>query len=331
MTAADCMTVLRSRGGRLAKLVRPDGVILGYTAGKWFDFEVCPVAGLADLESLLRRLATRADCAVIRGEPIDPTACRRVRRLLYPDRETGDPATFQEVPRQWLALDLDAVPRPNSVPAHDLAQCAALALAILPPEFGQAGCIVQATGGHGFKPGARMRLWYWLACPITGAEAKRWLRQAPVDPSAFRAVQPIYTAAPVLARGVADPCPVRLMRLPGPAILSVPDLSPPAPHRDAAPVTTVAAGGVVLKLADLLFRVRMAPEGQRHPRLLGAAFTVGRLMAAAGICQEEARTALLDAVKAAGGEAVDEWNAQGTITWGLTKGAERPLKIRARL
>ncbi len=330
MTAADHVTVLRSRGGRLAKLIQADDVILGYTAGKWFDFEVCRVGGLADLESLLCRLAPRADCAVIRGEPIDPAACRHVRRLLHPDRETDDPACFREVPRHWLALDMDAVPRPDSVPTHDLAQCAALALAILPPEFRQASCIVQATGGHGFKPGARLRLWYWLARPVSGAEAKRWLRQAPVDPAVFRAVQPIYTAAPVLAHGVSNPCPVRLLRLPGPEILPVPDLSPPTLHRSASPVTTIAAGGVFPKLAEVLFRVRMAPEGQRHARLLGAAFTVGRLRLAAGISQDEASTALLDAVKAAGGHAVDEANATATIAWGLTKGAERPLKIEAR-
>ena len=156
------------------------------------------------------------------------------------------------------------------------------------------------------------------------------MRQAPVDPAVFRAVQPIYTAAPVLARGVANPCSVRLLRLPGSEILPVPDLSPPAPHRSASPVTTVAACGVLPKLAEVLFRVRMAPEGQRHARLLGAALTVGRLRLAAGISQDEASTALLDAVKTAGGHAVDEANATATIAWGLTKGAERPLKIEAR-
>lgn len=325
----DSITILRSRQSRLAKHVLPDGRVCSYSAGRLFDLVPQPVGGLGELEALLNVLISRPDCAVIRGEPIDPARCDNVRRLQYPDRETGDQPTVRDVPRQWLALDMDAVDRPDSVPASDLEACGRLALSLLPSAFGEAACIVQATGGHGFKPGARLRLWYWLARPVTGTEAKRWLSGVPLDASVFGAVQPIYTAGPILSAGVADPCPSRFVRLPGLEALPVPDLPPPAPTapRSATPLQTDAATGL---LARVLFQLRTASEGQRHYRLRAAAFTLGGLLDAGGIQKREAADALLDAVRAAGGAAVNERNAVQTIIWGLENGAAKPLRIEAR-
>ena len=42
----------------------------------------------------------------------------------------------------------------------------------LPSAFAEAEGIVQASAGHGIKPDIRLRLWFWLDRPITGAEAK---------------------------------------------------------------------------------------------------------------------------------------------------------------
>ena len=325
-SAPDFITVLRSGRGRLAKLVLPDGTIRGYSAGLFYDLRPQPVRGLDDLETLLCRLITRPDCAVIRGEPIDPARCDNVRRLQYADRDTGYPPTVRDVPRQWLALDMDAVTRPDSVPAADLEACGRLALALLPPSFAAAACIVQATGGHGFRPGARLRLWYWLERPIAGTEAKRWLRRVPLDTSVFGAVQPIYTAAPIIASGIIDPCPARLARLPGIEALPVPVLSPVthAPLTHPAPLRTDLATGL---LARVLFQLRTASEGQRHYRLRAAAFTLGGMLDAGGISKREAEEALLDAVKAAGGASIDERNASKTIAWGLENGAAKPLPL----
>jgi hypothetical protein len=322
--------VLRSGRERLAKLVLPDGTMRGYSAGLFYDLRPQPVRGLDDLETLLCRLITRPDCAVIRGKPIDPARCDNVRRLQYADRDTGYPPTVRDVPRQWVALDMDAVTRPDSVPVADLEACGRLALALLPPSFAAAACIVQATGGHGFKPGARLRLWYWLERPITGAEAKRWLRRVPLDTSVFGAVQPIYTARPVLSAGIADPCPLRLARLPGLAALPVPELSPPATV-PTAPASALQTDGAADMLARVLFRLRTASEGQRHYRLRAAAFTLGGLLEAGGISKRQAEEALLDAVRAAGGAAIDDKNASKTIAWGLEHGAAKPLRIEDRL
>ena len=73
----------------------------------------------------------------------------------------------------------------------------------LPEEFWTADCIVQATAGHGIKPGMRLRLWFWLSRPLGRGELDRWFANSPVDRSVFRTVQAIYTAAPVFENDAA--------------------------------------------------------------------------------------------------------------------------------
>jgi hypothetical protein len=212
---ADTITVLRARRGkRLTKMIRTDGTIEGYDSAFVFDLISHPVADLDALHQLLRRLLFQPDRAVVRGVPIDRARCTEVRRLAYRDKDTGDEPTLRAAPHRWLALDLDGVERPESVPAADIAGCAAEAILQLPVAFHGVRCIVQASGSHGIKPGVRLRLWYWLDRLATGEELTRWLHGTPADPSVFRVVQPIYTAAPVLAPGVNDHLPQRIVDVP---------------------------------------------------------------------------------------------------------------------
>ena len=89
---------------------------------------------------------------IVRAGIADPDRTVGVRRLIHADSKTGDIPALVEAPRVWLAIDLDDVPRPDSVPAADLAACAALGVATLPPEFHGVRCLAQATAGHGIKP-----------------------------------------------------------------------------------------------------------------------------------------------------------------------------------
>jgi hypothetical protein len=181
----DSFTVLHAKGRRLAKLIARDGTITDYDAAKHFDLSEIKVDGLDHLEDDLQRLLHQPNCGIVRGQIIGRS--RGVRRLLHPDE--ADPPTLAEVPRHWLALDVDGLPRPSNVAIRDLVACAGIAVAALPPEFHDARSIVQATAGHGYKPGLRLRLWYWLDHPLGGAELKRWLAAAPVDHALFSAAQ----------------------------------------------------------------------------------------------------------------------------------------------
>jgi hypothetical protein len=329
MNTPDTLTAIRARSRRLAKLIRADGTVEGYDDAKHFDLFTVSIPDLDGLHRLLRRLLDRPDCAVIRGEIANPDRVLRVRRLLYPDKKTGDVPTLRGVARQWLALDIEGVPRPEQVAATDLDGCATEAIERLPVAFRGARCIVQASGSHGIKPGVRLRLWYWLARPTTGAELKRWLHGAPADSSVFGAIQPIYTAAPVFAPGIRDHLPQRIIERSGQPLVAVPSPEELLPSsRTEATVRPVLRRGSAR--ADLYVRAaltkagkRIITSGQRHPAILSEACGLARLVKAGLLGRSELKSLLWQAAQQAGKD--DEAEIDRILDFGLSHADTTPL------
>jgi hypothetical protein len=303
----DTITIIRARGRWLAKLIHADGTIEAYDAARTVDLVEIPIADLAALGRLLLRLERRRNCCIVRGAILDQTRVQGVRRLLHPDPDTGDAPTLRDVPRRWLSLDFDDLPRRDEITARDLPACAGIAIEALPDAFREVQGIVQATARHGIAQGIRLRLWYWLDRPTTGAELKRWLRGAPIDTSVFGAAQVIYTAAPLFLPGAHDPLPTRIAVVPGVlAEVTVPPaaaLAPPPPRIDAG------ISGVVSDdraLAGVVRAVAHAPLGERNSVLYWAACRLaehvrGRLLdhtTALAILCEAARYAGLPSAEA---------------------------------
>jgi len=313
---------------RLAKTIHADGRIDQYDKAKTIDLFEMPVVDLSAVEALLHRLLVQPSCAAVFGGVADPTRARGVRRLAYPDPDTGDLATLRAVAHQWCALDLDDVERPDAVPADDLAACAALAVQRLPVAFQGAQHIAQASASHGIKPGCRLRLWFWLSRPTTGDELGMWLKGWPTDPCTFRPAQPIYTAAPVFV-GRSDHLPTRLVLIPGVDAVTVPSaeaLKPPprqsAPAQSDEPKATDADARAFID--EILGRVRTASDGQKHYALRSAARLLGGIQAKAGFCDAEAKDWLVQALPTS---AVDQKRAEKTALWGLEKGRADPIPI----
>jgi hypothetical protein len=296
MTAAETVTILRTRGRCLAKTIAANGTITGYDEVKTVDIFEQPIADLEALRRLLRKLEQRWDCCIVRGKAADPERCRGVRRLLYADRETGDLPTLVEVPRRWVALDFDNLDRPDWIEPTDLLGCAVVAIRTLPASFQQARFIVQATASHGLKPGIRLRLWAWLARPVTGSELKYWLRAAPVDKAVFGPAQVIYTARPRFLAGALDPLSSRLDIIPGREAVSVPRAKRLKPPERPTKPTEAAANH---NIAGLIRTVENATkEDNRNKALYWAACRVAespdidRAAAAADLEQAAIRAGL---------------------------------------
>jgi hypothetical protein len=176
---------------------------------------------LEDLESILTALRERRNQCVIRGAllPGVESPCRRLTKAA-----DDDAATIGDVPRDWVLLDVDSIDEPTGLSfAADPDACARYIRSQLPKAFRNAGFVWRASGSAGFKPGIRLHLWFLLAQPIVGAELKPLLKASAVklDTSVLGAVQPHFTADPVLAPGVVDPLTQRIGRVDGPRVVLV--------------------------------------------------------------------------------------------------------------
>ena len=332
--AAECVTVLRACGRRLAKLVRPGGEVDGYDAARTFDMTERPAPNLGALGTLLRELQAQPDCAIVRGAVADPARAHGVRRLVHPCPQTGEAPTLREQARWWLALDMDGVPLPAGLDARDLAGCGQHARLLLPHAFHTIRALVAASASHGIKPGMRLRLWFWCSRPLSGGELARWLRTALVDASVFRPAQLIYTAAPVFAPGAADSLPMRLLALDGAreavAVPSPAALAPPPP-RPAAPLPSAGAVGAGAYAASMLARetarVSGAAVNSRHYAMVAAARSLARLVDRGLLAAHDVRAALGGAAERCG-KTRDE--AEAVVAWALSHPSPAPLPAGVR-
>lgn len=183
--------------------------VQGYDSGYLFDVTVIRIEDPEDLFNALSFLADRPSCCVIRGELIDRTKTKRVRRTC---RDHVDaPAVFKDVPIEWFALDIDGFDAGADVGLNDHSALLGAVTDKLPRFFRGVTAVVQFTAGHGRDGLARLRIWMLLEDPLPGWKVKAWLTDCAglVDLSLFSAVQIHYTANPVVAEG-ADPFPRRL-------------------------------------------------------------------------------------------------------------------------
>lgn len=169
-----------------------------------------------------------------------------------------------------------------------------------------------------------MRLWFWLDRLTTGAELTQWLRGTPVDPSVFRTVQPIYTAAPVFAARAGDHLPQRMVLLPGAAAVQVPppDTLRPPPPRPQTPLPQPgdirASRYAFAALISAAARVGQAAVGQRHTTVLGEGRGLARFVDA-GLLAERDVIAVLRSTD------LPEDEVTSLIAWALKHPSGAPL------
>jgi len=318
VSTSDTLTVLCSRGPRLAKLIRADGDVENYDRARTYNMHALHFDGLESLRGEVGALAHRPKHCVVRGAILDPAYTVGVRRLVHPDKKTGELPTLTDAPRRWVALDCDGIPAPEGMDRRDLEACGLLARLTMPEAFHGAACIVQATAGHAIKPGLRLRLWFLLERALTGAECQRWLRGVPgVDPSTLRAAQVIYTAAPLFI-DMADPMPSRLAMLPGAEAVTCPteaELEPPPRAQASQPRIATEANGdryVRAALMRACTRIATAPVDSRHPTAVSEAWSLARLVVAGLMTADEMIRAVDGALQQAGkpageGAAIAAW------------------------
>ena len=183
----------------------------GYSGGLlWCFRESPPVTDFYSMAQVLEALLDVPVAFVIRGEPKAGISGSNIlrRRLL-----DGPHATVNDVPRQWLHLDIDhvadadidVIARPDDAVKYVLDRLGRFA-----PELKGVSvfCAFSSSAGVHDRTHAKMHVWIWLDRPYTNAELKRWAKQVNgranfklIDHALFNAIQP--NAWPTRSKGGA--------------------------------------------------------------------------------------------------------------------------------
>jgi hypothetical protein len=321
-SAHDTITILRcAESLRLAKAIHPDGRVDDYDSPKTFDATEQSVSSLADVYHGLTALQSRRNQCVIRGGLLEGPTVYGIRRLLHKDPKTGHEPTIRETPRAWVSLDLDGLPRPDDVDPSDLKACSRAVLPVLPEAFRRASYIVQATAGHGLKPGNRLRLWFWLNRRVGRSELEVWFRGCPVDPVSFRAAQVIYTASPCFVGTARDPIPSRFIQVDVAGPVDVPSeafLRPaPARSREWKQATPEQAEKTAMRSFERgLAAIATASEGNRHATTVKWAYSLACFCREGRLNESDVRAGIAAAMVHAGKQASE---AELIFNWALLR------------
>jgi hypothetical protein len=143
------------------------------------------------------------------------------------DEYTGEPfpAGLVVVPRAWVVLDIEKLPRPPSINFDDGAALANYVRDQLPDPFKDAACVWQLSGSSGHPSRLdeiRIHLFFMLDAAVSPSAWKQFFAESQfVDPSAFDKVKLIFTAAPII-QGGSDPIAQRHGVLDGRPVVTVP-------------------------------------------------------------------------------------------------------------
>lgn len=213
----DHLIVLEAeQGRRCAKAYSPEGEH-PYNAGTHFRLERRPVENIHDVAAVLREIEGDSRRMVVRGDVLDEAAAKLVR---FEDEAEHGPAwkqgfwrrkgpVFEDAPRHWLMLDLDAKGYDCDLLRDPEAAILGYVAAKLPACFHDVSFYWHLSSGAGIKPGMRAHLWFWLAEAKGSETLREWAKSVPgIDPAVYKAVQPHYTANPIF-HGVRNPVTLR--------------------------------------------------------------------------------------------------------------------------
>jgi hypothetical protein len=187
------LTIITSEGPPLTKTwlsptAKPAPIKLPYR----FRFEERKLDGLAGLAAVVREIHSDPRKAIIRGrlkQGFDPNGWHR--RLSMPCPKTGDPATVEDVPRNWVMLDIDDPPLLNVDELQNR----------LPPELrgvNYVGQLSSSTGHPILGSKLKMHAWFLLDRQLSSAECRAWLgTHGGIDASMLTPVGIHFTAAPI--------------------------------------------------------------------------------------------------------------------------------------
>lgn len=186
------VTLLTSKGARLAKLWKRDNTVEGYENAKHFKVTEHNVDSIKAFYELLKAKTSDPLTCMVRGKYTGADPNNTLRRI----------SEFEDVPSYLICVDIDKADWDGDIDVFVQDH--------LPACFQNVSYCWQLTGSHRHptqKGKLSAHLWYWLSEPHTSAELKQWAKDTnyPFDRALFNPVQIHYLASPVTELGIIDP------------------------------------------------------------------------------------------------------------------------------
>ena len=317
----------------------------------WFEAREIPVESFRDLCVVLDAVERLPRVALVKEAIAPGVDVNRLRRKCCAgiDEHTGErfPAGLIVVPRAWVVLDIEKLPRPPSLNFTDGAALAAYARDQLSDGFRSAACVWQLSGSYGHASRLdeiRVHLFFMLDTPVFPAAWKGFFAgQEIVDRSAFDKAKLIFTAAPLIENG-NDPIAQRHGVLEGEPTVIVPTavidqsariangadaptrppvVAPAAPMPDAA-----AAFTEIIAKSDILRSQHAAYQNDRTRRLAFCAL----LRDGFGIVDEATLAQAFRDACVGEDDAAGEHDAREALSWATsTSSTGRSFSVRKLL
>lgn len=251
-----------------------------YDNVKHFNFFQVEVLDLNDLYSLSLRMLSKPRCCFIRALIKDPNNCKNVVRKCKDDE-----ATLVIQSQNWFAIDVDWNVNSNDDLESDLNDV----LLALGGDFAKADCFAVASASYMFKPGIRMRVFFWADEPCSNQDLKRLFanNKAGVDLALFNPIQPIYTASPIGVDNVKQ----RIVWCSG----SQPCVHVPAYGYEHGEENEYTKPQAERFLNSVCIKIGLIPSGHRHNELFGYSIFLGKLIGQMLLDEEETAQAAFEA------------------------------------
>ena len=179
--------------------------------------------GFNEFSDFLKQLESDPYTFVVRGsirEKLDLSKPYPRRKLLekYQAKGQGHTVAFKESEESWIAFDIDKLPLENfciNQPVHELDIPATIELILdtYAPELKGVSYHYQLSSSCGWTDSSSisLHLFFVLKTPLDNASAKEFAKAINAragfglfDPALYQAVQPHFTAAPIIEPGAID-------------------------------------------------------------------------------------------------------------------------------
>lgn len=257
-----------------------DGTQQSYDQVKHFNFFERELWDLNDLFSLSLDMIAKPRCCFIRARIKDFSRCKHVVRKCK-----NEDATLVVQEQNWFAIDVDWDRESNNDLESDLNDV----LLALGGDFAKADCFAVASSSYMFKPGIRMRVFFWAEHPVSNHDLKRFLtgNKAGVDLALFNPIQPIYTARPI---GV-DKVKQRIVWADG----SQRFVKVPVHGYERGEEKEYTKQQAERFVNSVCIKIGLIPSGHRHNELFGYSIFLGKLIGQSLLDEEETAQAAFGA------------------------------------